>query len=51
MANGDYQVGCKTLTRRHFATVKTIMITGGFKKVAFDGTEVNLETINKIINL
>ena len=47
---GDYKVGCKTFTWGQVQSLKGIMVIGGFKKVAFDNTEVTLETINKTLN-
>jgi hypothetical protein len=47
----SFRIGCKNVYRSEISHIKNIMESHQFKTVAFDGTEVTLETINKIINL
>lgn len=46
-----YSIGCKIISGNEIRQIKSFMNANKFNKVAFDGVEVDLETINKILNL
>lgn len=46
-----FRIGCKTVSYNRLESLRMIMRLNKFKKVAFDGIEVNLETIEKILKM
>lgn len=46
-----YKIGCKKIADTSVGSLNIIMKSYNFKKVAFDGIEVNLETIEKILKM
>lgn len=49
--HGGLQIGCKKMNIEQILNIKKFMDKYKFTKVAFDGIETDLETINKILNL
>lgn len=48
---GIIKIGCKKINTFGIQDIRQFMKTHGFKKVAFDGIETDLETIEKILKL
>lgn len=46
-----YRIGCKIILENDVAKIRAVMISNEFKKVAFDGIEVELDTIERILKL
>lgn len=46
-----FKIGCKKVNTTDVLNIKNFMEANSFTKVAFDGIETDLETINKILNL
>lgn len=50
--DGDsYKIGCKEIDSWRIESLRVLMKQQGFKKIAFDGIEVDLETIEKILKM